>query len=274
MPAGAHVSVTFLPGTDYHETVAVAARLRVEGMAPVPHISARSIPDLPALEAYLRALRSEALVDQVLAIGGGLSKPVGCFDSSLQLLETGLFEKYGIRKIGIAGHPEGTPDIAPAELEKVLRRKASYAYATGAQMYLVTQFCFEAGPVIRWIERLRAIGIGLPVRIGVPGPASIKTLLRYAQECGIGPSMRVLTRQARNVAKLLTVQTPDRLLADLAEFQAADPEQQLRGVHLYPFGGFAKTCAWFTSVAEGRFSLARDGSGFTLIGSPAAASAS
>ena len=141
-------------------------------------------------------------------------------------------------------------------------------------MYLVTQFCFEAGPVIRWIERLRAIGIGLPVRIGVPGPASIKTLLRYAQECGIGPSMRVLTRQARNVAKLLTVQTPDRLLADLAEFQAADPEQQLRGVHLYPFGGFGKTCAWFTSVAEGRFSLARDGSGFTLIGSPAAASAS
>jgi methylenetetrahydrofolate reductase (NADPH) len=138
-------------------------------------------------------------------------------------------------------------------------------------MYLVTQFCFEAAPVIRWIERLRAIGVRLPVWIGVPGPASIKTLLRFAQECGIGPSMRVVTRQARNVAKLLTVQTPDALLAGLAEFRAADAERQLRGIHLYPFGGFARTCAWFSGVAEGRFALARDGSGFTLSDAPAAA---
>jgi methylenetetrahydrofolate reductase (NADPH) len=138
-------------------------------------------------------------------------------------------------------------------------------------MYLVTQFSFEAKPVTQWIDRLRAIGIRLPVWIGVPGPASIKTLLRFAQECGIGPSMRVVTRQARNVAKLLTVQTPDALLAELAAFRAADPEGQLRGIHLYPFGGFAKTCAWFSSVAEGRFALARDGSGFTLTQPPAAA---
>lgn len=274
LPAGTRVNVTFLPGTDYRETVATAARLRAEGMAPVPHIAARSISDLPALEAYLRGLQSEALVDQALIIGGGLSKPVGRFESSLQLLETGLLEKYGIRKIGIAGHPEGTPDISPAEVEKALRQKVAYAHAAGAEMYLVTQFCFEAKPVIRWIEWLRATGIRLPVTIGVPGPASIKTLLRYAQECGIGPSMRVVTRQARNVAKLLTVQTPDALLAGLAEFQAADPERQLRGVHLYPFGGFAKTCAWFSSVAEGRFLLARDGGGFTLAEPPAAASAS
>jgi methylenetetrahydrofolate reductase (NADPH) len=204
-------------------------------------------------------------------IGGGVSKPVGRFDSSVQLLETGLFEKYGVRKIGIAGHPEGTPDIAPAEVEKALTQKAAYAHATGSEMYLVTQFCFEAKPVVAWIERLRSIGIRLPVWIGVPGPASIKTLLRYAQECGIGPSMRVVTRQAKNVAKLLTVQTPDALLAGLAEFQSADPERQLRGIHLYPFGGFAKTCAWFSSVAEGRFTLARDGRGFALAETPAAA---
>jgi methylenetetrahydrofolate reductase (NADPH) len=271
LPAGTKVNVTFLPGTNYLDTVATAARLKAEGMVPVPHIAARSIPDLAALETYLKRLQSEALVDQALVIGGGVSRPVGRFDSSVQLLETGLFEKYGIRKIGIAGHPEGTPDIPPAEVDKALTQKAAYAHATGAEMYLVTQFCFEAAPVIRWIERLRAIGIRLPVSIGVPGPASIKTLLRFAQECGIGPSMRVVTRQAKNVAKLLTVQTPDSLLAGLAEFQAADPERQLRGIHLYPFGGFAKTCAWFSNVAEGRFALARDGRGFTLAEPPAAA---
>ncbi len=271
LPAGTRVNVTFLPGSDYLDTVACAARLRAEGMVPVPHIAARSIPDQPSLETYLKRLRSEALVDQALVIGGGVSKPVGRFDSSVQLLETGLFETYGIRKIGIAGHPEGTPDIPPAEVEKALHRKAAYARATGAELYLVTQFCFEAAPVIRWIEWLRQIGIRLPVWIGVPGPASIKTLLRYAQECGIGPSMRVVTRQAKNVAKLLTVQTPDALLAGLAEFQAADLERQLRGIHLYPFGGFAKTCAWFSNVAEGRFVVTRDGKGFALAEPPAAA---
>ncbi|MCI0431874.1 MAG: methylenetetrahydrofolate reductase [Rhodospirillales bacterium] len=273
LPPGTRVNVTFLPGTDYRETVACAARLRGEGMVPVPHIAARSIPDLSALEPYLSRLKSEASVDQVLVIGGGVSKPAGRFDSSLRLLETGLFEKYGIRRIGIAGHPEGTPDIPPAEVEKALHQKAAYAKASGAELYLVTQFCFEAQPVIRWIEWLRRIGIHLPVWIGVPGPATIKTLLRYAQECGIGPSMRVVTRQARNVAKLLTVQTPDALLADLAEFQAADPERQLRRLHLYPFGGFAKTCAWFSSVAEGRFTLTRGGTGFVLS-EPSAAAAS
>jgi methylenetetrahydrofolate reductase (NADH) len=141
----------------------------------------------------------------------------------------------------------------------------------GAEIHLVTQFCFEPAPVIRWLNRLRAIGLPLPVKIGVPGPASIKTLLRYAQECGIGPSMRVVTRQARNVARLLTVQTPDALLAGLAEFQARDRERQIKGIHLYPFGGFAKTCAWFSHVAEGRFVLSHDGTGFSLAEPPAAA---
>ncbi len=265
LPAGTKVNVTFLPGTDYLDTVATAARLRNEGMVPVPHIAARSIPDAAALEAYLKRLQSQAAVDEALVIGGGVSKPVGSFHSSVQLLQTGLFEKYGIRRIGIAGHPEGTPDIPPAEVEKALQQKKAYAQATSTEMYLVTQFCFEATPVIRWIEWLRSIGIHLPVSIGVPGPASIKTLLRFAQECGIGPSMRVITRQAKNVAKLLTLQTPDALLVGLAEFQSNDAARQLQRIHLYPFGGFAKTCGWFSSVGEGRFVITRDGKGFSLV---------
>jgi methylenetetrahydrofolate reductase (NADPH) len=271
LPAGTKVNVTFLPGTDYLDTVATAARLRNEGMVPVPHIAARSIADAAPLEAYLKRLQSQAAVDEALVIGGGVSKPVGSFHSSVQLLQTGLFEKYGIRRIGIAGHPEGTPDIPPAEVEKALQQKKAYAEATGTEMYLVTQFCFEATPVIRWIEWLRSIGIHLPVSIGVPGPASIKTLLRFAQECGIGPSMRVITRQAKNVAKLLTVQTPDALLVGLAEFQSNDAARQLQRIHLYPFGGFAKTCGWFSSVGEGRFVITRDGKGFSLVEPRAAA---
>ena len=105
----------------------------------------------------------------------------------------------------------------------------------------------------------------------MPEPASIKTLLRDGRECGIGPPMRIVTRQARNVAKLLTVQACDALLAALAEFRATDRERQLRGIHLYPFGGFAKSGAWFSNVAEGRFALSRDGRGFRLAEQHAAA---
>lgn len=273
LPAGTKVNVTFLPGTGYLDTVATAARLRKEGMVPVPHIAARSIADASALESYLKRLQSEAAVDEALVIGGGVSKPVGSFHSSVQLLHTGLFDKYGIRRIGIAGHPEGTPDIPPSEVEQALQQKKAYAEATGTEMYLVTQFCFEAAPVVRWIEWLHSIGIHMPVSIGVPGPASIKTLLRFAQECGIGPSMRVITRQAKNVAKLLTIQTPDALLVALAQFQSIDAERQLQRIHLYPFGGFAKTCAWFSGVAEGNFMIGANGQGFASVETrPAAAS--
>lgn len=274
LAAGTAVSVTFLPGSDWRDTVATSARLRTEGMVPVPHIAARSIPDEAMLDTYLAALQAEARVDRALIVGGGVSRPVGRFDRSMQLLETGLFEKYGIRRIGVAGHPEGTPDIPPAEVERALLDKAAYARATGAEMYLVTQFCFEAAPVAAWLERLRSIGVHLPVWIGVPGPATLRTLLRYAQECGIGPSMRVVTRQARNLAKLLTVQTPDALLAGLADRQALDPERRLRGIHVYAFGGFAKTSGWFGAVRDGRFALTRGGKGFALDDAAAAAAAS
>jgi methylenetetrahydrofolate reductase (NADPH) len=270
LPAGTCVNVTFLPGTDYNDTVATARRLKDEGMVPVPHIAARSIPSQAALETYLGRLRDEAGVTQALVIGGGLKKPLGVFDAAIQLLETGLFEKHGIRKIGIAGHPEGTPDIAPDEVKRHTLAKAQWAADRGLSMYLVTQFCFEAEPVMAWMKWLAANGVALPVRLGVPGPASIKTLLRFAQECGIGPSMRVITRQAANIAKLLTVQTPDELMAGLAEFKATDTTGRLDGIHLYPFGGFAKTCNWFNTVKAGHFALDRDGSGFSLVETAAA----
>jgi methylenetetrahydrofolate reductase (NADPH) len=265
LPAGTCVNVTFLPGTDYNDTVATARRLKDEGMVPVPHIAARSIPSREALETYLGRLRDEAGVTQALVIGGGLKKPLGVFDAAIQLLETGLFEKHGIRKIGIAGHPEGTPDIAPEEVKRHTLAKAQWAADRGLSMYLVTQFCFEAEPVMAWMKWLADNGVTLPVRIGVPGPASIKTLLRFAQECGIGPSMRVITRQAANIAKLLTVQTPDELMAGLAEFKAQDTAGRLDGIHLNPFGGFAKTCTWFNAVKAGHFALDRRGSGFSLV---------
>ena len=115
-----------------------------------------------------------------------------------------------------------------------------------------TQFCFDAKTVLDWERTIRGDGNKLPIRIGIPGPATIKTLLRFAQISGIGPSMRFVTKQARNVAKLMTVQAPDLLLAGLAEGIAADPDCLLAHFHYYPFGGFAKTATYAEAVASGQ----------------------
>ena len=145
---GTTVYVTFLPGSDFADTVKTVRRLRDEGMAPVPHFAARSIPSHDFLEENLKMLQGECAVEEALLIGGGVDNPVGEFHCSMQVLETGLFEKYGIKKLGVAGHPEGTPDIKPEDVSKAIQEKNAYAKSTDMELYIATQFCFEAAPII------------------------------------------------------------------------------------------------------------------------------
>ena len=261
---GAAVSVTFLPGSDFADTVTVAARLRREGFDPIPHLAARSIPSRAFIEENLARLVGEAGVDQALLIGGGLDRPLGEFSDTMQLLGTGLFDKYGIARIGVAGHPEGSPDIPDAQIRAALAWKNAFAERTGASLYVVTQFCFEADPVIAWDKRIQAEGNRLPVHVGLPGLATLKALIGHARACGVGPSMRFLTRQARNVTKLLAVSAPDRLVTALATYRATDPGCGIRGVHLYPLGGLKKSARWAQAVIEGRFEMRKDGKGFEV----------
>ena len=260
---GTDVNVTFLPGSDPADTARVAARLRDEGMHPIPHIAARSIHDKAQLQTILKALKDEASVDEVLIIGGGVDNPVGDFASSMEILQTGLIQDHGISKIGVSGHPEGSPDIPADALASALAWKNEFAKKEGLSLYIETQFCFEAEQVLAWERDIRAAGNELPIRIGIPGPATIKTLFRFAQISGIGPSMRFISKQAKNVAKLLTVQAPDLLLADLAEGMANDKDCLLAHFHYYPFGGFAKTAAYASAVASGAIELKSKG-GFSV----------
>jgi len=259
---GATVSVTFLPGSDFADTVATAKRLKDEGFEPVPHFAARSIPSKTAFEDYLKRLQGEVGVTEVVALGGAVDQPVGEFESSMELLETGLFDNYGIKRIGLAGHPEGSPDISDTGLAEALTWKNAFAERSDADFYLATQFCFEAAPIIVWDRQIREAGNRLPIHIGVPGLATIKTLINHARACGVGPSMRVLTRQARNITKLLNVSTPDKLIADLALYQASDPDCGIRKAHFYPLGGLRRSAKWAYAVADGDFTL--KGKGLTV----------
>ena len=261
---GATVFITFLPGSSFADTIAVAVRLRREGFNPVPHFAARSVPSRAFLDENLARLTGEAGVDQALLIGGAINQPLGEFSNTMQLLDTGLFDNYGIVRIGIAGHPEGSPDIPDAQIRSALAWKNAFAERTGASLYIITQFCFEAAPVIAWDRRIQAEGNRLPVYIGIPGLASLKALIGHAKACGVGPSMRFLTRQARNVTKLLNVTAPDRLVAGLAAYRATDPRCGVRGVHVYPLGGLKKSARWAQAVVDGRFEMREGGQGFEV----------
>ncbi len=261
---GTLVYITFLPGSDIDDTIAVAKRLKGEGFLPVPHFAARSVPSAAFLDDKLARLAGEVGLEQVLVIAGAVDKPAGDFADSMQLLETGLFDKHGIRRFGLAGHPEGSPDISDRAISEALRWKNDFAQRSGAELYLVTQFCFEAGPVIAWDRRVQAEGNRLPIYVGLPGLATIKTLLGHAKACGIGPSLRFLTRQARNLTKLMTVSTPDRLVTDLAAYKATDPGCGIAGVHVYPLGGLRRSAKWSYAVTDGAFTMNRDGTGFSV----------
>ncbi len=248
---GTVVYITFLPGSDFNDTVTVARRLRHEGFIPVPHFAARSIANRGALDRYLGLVVGEAGVDRVLCIAGAVERPVGDFDDSMQLLDTGLFDKHGITTIGLAGHPEGSPDMSDEAIRSALEWKNEFSQRTDAQMHLVTQFAFESEPIIAWDRMLRADGNHLPIHIGIPGLATLKTLLMHARNCGIGNSIKFLTRQAKNVTRLMTVNAPDKLVANLADYAANDTGSGIRGVHVYPLGGLRKSAKWSYAVVDG-----------------------
>lgn len=248
---GTTVYVTLLPETEISETLATCKRLAREGFIPVPHFAARQIPDYATLENALIQLRAETDSTQVLTVAGGSRKPTGIYSSSMQMLDTGLFDKHGIRTIGVAGHPEGSPDIPDKDAMAAIEWKNAFAQRSDADFYLITQFCFLAQPVIDWIARIESLGNTLPVHLGVPGIASLGALLKHAAACGIGPSMQVIKKQARSTAKLLTNSTPERLLMDIVRRRTENPGFAVRKLHVYPLGGLRKSAYWFRSIESG-----------------------
>jgi len=261
---GATVYITFLPGSDYKETVATAKRLRDEGFNPAPHFAARSIESEAQFKDYLDRATSEAGVDHILTIAGALKAPLGPYSDSMELLNTGLFDQFGIKQIGVAGHPEGSPDMSDEAIAQAVAWKNGFAERTDADLHILTQFCFEAQPIIDWDRQLNAQGNTLPIRLGAPGIAKISTLLNYAMACGIGNSMQFIKKQAKNVTKLMKVQAPDILIHELAEYVANDPSSGIDGIHMYPLGGLRKTAAWSYAVADGNIKDADRGFGVDI----------
>ncbi len=263
---GTKVYITFVPGSDFDRVIATARRLRDHGMVPVPHLAARSTPNRRWLDDNLKRLAWEAGVDEVLVVGGGGARPVGDYQSTVELLQTGLFDTHGITRIGVAGHPEGSKDIGGADLAAALADKNALARRSDARFYILTQFCFQAAPVIAWDKAIRAAGNRLPIHVGLPGCATLKTLIRYAAICGVGASIGMLSSQARRISRLVKTATPDRLVLDLAHYQATDPDCGIQCAHFFPFGALERTATWAYGARDGQVSPTPAGGGFDVAG--------
>lgn len=246
---GTEVFLTWIPGANPLDAVAPAARLRRAGLIPVPHVGARHLESAAQLQQFAARLAGEADVDRILIIGGDRAQPAGPYDSSLAVMQTGVFQKAGITRMAVAGFPEGNPNISETALEAALAAKLKFAHAAGLQLSIVTQFCFKADPIVQWLRRIRNRGIEIPVRVGLAGPAGLITLARYAVRCGIGNSLHVLTEHP-SFAKLLTEKGPEPIMRELAaSLQSENGAKPLSiaGLHFYVFGGFNKTVDWINA---------------------------
>jgi methylenetetrahydrofolate reductase (NADPH) len=240
MPAGAEVFIASPPSDRTERQVRAAAQLRRAGLVPVPHLVARNLKNIAELNILLERFVGEAGVDRALILAGDRDQPSGDLSTSLQILESGTLNKHGISRIALSAYPEGHPRISTAALVAARAAKLAAAKKANLEVTLISQFCFEAAPIVAMARQIRAEGIAAPLRVGVAGPATRASLLKYAIICGVGASMRALKERpaARN---MFAGDTPDDLLTEVARARAAEPELGIQGVHFFTFASLAKT---------------------------------
>ena len=246
---GTDVTITFLPGDNYRHNVETATALRRAGYNPVPHIAAREMPSREALDDFLARLRGEADVTRILLIAGDTALARGPFKSSLDVCASGLLEARGIARLSVAGHPEGHPYLETAEALAVLDAWRAWGRERKIQVEVMTQFCFESAPILGWIGGLDARGIQLPVIVGLAGPATPATLMKFALRCGVGNSMRAVRSQIGRFGRLLTDTGPDEVMRGLQSAPEA-ATAAIAGFHLFPFGGLRKSGDWLRSYGR------------------------
>jgi methylenetetrahydrofolate reductase (NADPH) len=161
----------------------------------------------------------------------------------MDVLTSGILDRFGVKRIGIAGHPEGSPDIGPTAIESALRQKIEFGKRSGAEMRIVTQFGFDAGRLFQWAAGLQAAGVALPIHAGIAGPASIAGLLKFATLCGVKASSEFLSAKGSAIASLVTGYDPEAMAAGI-ESRAGSPGHAIVAMHVFPFGGIKKASEW------------------------------
>ena len=254
LPRGTRVYIAHIEGTSLDDMVATARRLTDEGMAVMPHFPARGIKGAAELEEWILRYRNEAGAEQALLLAGGIAKTAGTLTSSMDMMETGLFDKHGFKRLHVAGHPEGNKDIdadgSTRLVDEALIWKQAFSEKTDAEMAIATQFVFEAQPIIDWANRIRAAGVELPIHVGIAGPAKLQTMIKFAMACGVGPSLKVLQKRAMDLTKLMLPYEPTEVAQGLADHMAANPDSLIQKLHIFPLGGIKASVDWVDRHTE------------------------
>jgi methylenetetrahydrofolate reductase (NADH) len=264
LPPGTTVYVAHTPKATVDDVVRIASKVRAAGLGASPHIVARRIASRQILESALSRL-TEAGVDQVLLVAGDLTPPAGEFTSTLEILDSGALTNSGIRKVGVAGHPEGHPAVGPDTLWSALAAKQAFADRTGIAMHICTQFSFNPGAVAQWDRALSEHGIRLPVHIGIAGPTPLPKLIKFAIQCGIGNSLGALGKGMALMGRVAGLaMAPDEMVVSLVQGCASASDTHLAHPHFYAFGGVMATARWLRGVVDGAFELDKANEKFTV----------
>lgn len=256
LPAGTPVYVNHLPRHSLADSLASLVAVRAAGLEPVPHLAARRIGSRGELEEFLRRAVREAGVQKALILGGDEPAALGPYADGATLIRTGLLEDCGLREIGLPGYPEGHPRIPQVALEQAFAEKLSLAAGHDLGAYVVTQFCFAPARVLEYCSALARSTPGVPVYVGVAGPTSPGSLLRFAQRCGVSASLRALQAQGLNAVRLVTHTDPGEQLMPLARYCASHTAGcNVVGVHLFNFGGVTASAAWMNRIIATRGSI-------------------
>ena len=252
LPISTRIYIAHIEGVPIEEMIQTAKRLQSEGFSVMPHFPARIIKNKSTLEEWITKYQDEAGIDQALLLAGGVTNPHGIFENSMQLVETELFNKYNFKNLHFAGHPEGNKDIdydgSTNNVDEALLWKQKFNERTDIEIALTTQFCFEADPVIKWADSMIEKGINIPIHIGVAGPAKLQTLIKFSIACGVGPSLKVLQKRAKDVKKLLLPFEPNDFLETLAQHKKENPKFNITNIHFFPLGGINTSADWIKNA--------------------------
>ena len=252
LPQGTLIYVAHIEGTPIDDMVNTAKKITDQGFSPMPHFPARIIKDKNILQDWILRYQNEANVENALLIAGGANKPYGEYDSSIQLIESELFDKANFKSLHIAGHPEGSKDIDPdgstKNVDEALSWKNEFSKRTDASMAITTQFSFDSKTVIDWANGVKKAGIDIPIHIGIAGPAKLQTLLRYSIECGVGASVKIIQKRAKDLTKLLLPYKPTTIISELADYKSNNPDFNIEKVHFYPLGGITQVSDFVKSA--------------------------
>jgi methylenetetrahydrofolate reductase (NADPH) len=244
---GTRVYVNHLPGQSWDESVHACVVLRDAGFEPVPHVPVRVVADAVALGRLLALLVGRAAVGDVLLIAGDYDRAAGPYGKVSDVLASAPWRDAGLRRVTFGAHPEGHPRVALEDIRLAEREKARLAAERGLEATFVTQFAFDAAPVLAWARGMHAHGVRARIVAGLAGPARLTTLFRFALRCGIGPSIRALGARPDSIARLTREHGPERLVDEIAH----DPSGAIDGLHFFSFGGFLETAEWLHEAATG-----------------------